>query len=111
MMAPGEEDNYRAARPGDHLICSFDCDSCAFFRLKGRLRVLGNYSDERTLRFIRRANLDAFWSRKSATVRQQLSIFKQQVATGDKHGITMTPPRGPFPAHHDFGMRTAIGVL
>jgi hypothetical protein len=111
MLAPGEEDEYRAARPGDHLVCSFDWDSCAFFRLKGRLRILGNYSDDRTCQFIRRANLDAFWSRKSATVRQQLSIFKEQVATGDKHGISMTPPRGPFPAHHDFGMRIAIGVL
>jgi hypothetical protein len=110
-MAPGEEDDYREARPGDHLVCSFDCDSCAFFRLKGRLPVLGNYSDSRTLCFIRRANLDAFWSRKKGTIRQQLSIFNEQIAIGERHGITMTPARGPFPAHHDFGMRFAIGVL
>jgi hypothetical protein len=111
MLAPGEEDDYRGARPGDHLICSFDCDACAFFRLKGRLSILGNFSDDRTLCLIRRANLDAFWSRKKGTVRQQLGIFKEQVAIGERHGITMIPPRGPFPAHHDFGMRMAIGVL
>jgi hypothetical protein len=111
MLAPGEEDDYRGARPGDHLVCSFDCDSCAFFRLKDRLPVVGNYIDARTLCLIRRANLDAFWSRKRGTVSQQLRIFKEQVAIGEKHGITMTPPRGPFPAHHDFGMRMAIGVL
>jgi hypothetical protein len=28
MVAPGEDDDYRAARPDDHLVCSFDCDSC-----------------------------------------------------------------------------------
>jgi hypothetical protein len=111
MLAPGEEDDYRGARPGDHLICSFDCDGCAFFRLKGRLPVEGNCGDERTLCLIRRVTLDAFWSRKRGTVRQQLGIFKEQVSIGEMHGITMTPPRGPFPAHHDFGMRMAIGVL
>jgi hypothetical protein len=71
--------------------------SCAFFRLKRRLPVLGNCSDDRTLCLIRRANLDAFWSRKRGTVRQQLGIFKEQVAIGNRHAITMTPPRGPFP--------------
>jgi hypothetical protein len=38
----------------------------------------------------------AFWSRKKGTVRQQLGIFKEQVAIGERHGITMTPPCGPF---------------
>jgi hypothetical protein len=60
MLATGEEDDYREARPGDYLICSFDCDACAFFRSKGRLPILGNFSDDRTLCLIRRANLDAF---------------------------------------------------
>jgi hypothetical protein len=111
MMAPGEEDDYRGARPGDHLVCSFDCDACAFFRLKGCLPVLGNHSDDRTLCLIRRVNLDTFWSRKKGTVRRQLGILKEQVAIGERHGITIIQPREPFPAHHEFGMRMAIDVL
>jgi hypothetical protein len=110
MVAPKEEDDYRGACTGDHLICSFDCDACAFFRLKRSLPVLGNRSDDRTLCLIRRANLDEFWSRKRGTVPQQLGIFKEQVAIGESHGITMTPPRGPFPAHHDFSLRMAIDL-
>jgi hypothetical protein len=36
MTAPGEESDYLSARPGDHLFCPFECDVCAFFRLKHR---------------------------------------------------------------------------
>jgi hypothetical protein len=111
MLAPGEKDDYRRARPVDHLVCSFDCGSCAFFRLKGRPPILDNYSDARTLRLIHRANLDAFWSRKRATVRQQLGIFKEQVAIGEKLGITMILPRRPFPTPHDFVMRMITEIL
>jgi hypothetical protein len=31
MTAPGEENDYLLARPGDHLFCTFECDRCAFF--------------------------------------------------------------------------------
>jgi hypothetical protein len=96
VLAPEREDDYRGARPRDHLICSFDCDACTLFRLKGRLPILGNFSGDRTLCFIRRANLDAFWSRKKGTVRQQLGSFKEQVAIGERHGITIDPPPPPL---------------
>jgi hypothetical protein len=87
MLAHGEEEDYRGARPGDHLVCFFDCDACAFFRLKGRLPVKGNYCDARTLCLSRRANLDAFWSRKRGTIRQQLGIFREQVAIGESMAL------------------------
>ena len=62
MTAPGEENDYLSARPGDHLFCPFECDSCAFFRLMRRVPNSKSRVDNLLLTYIRRANLDAFWS-------------------------------------------------
>ena len=48
-------------RDGDHLTCSFQCDNCLFFMLKGRTAVLHNAKDKFLMVCLRRANLDAFW--------------------------------------------------
>jgi hypothetical protein len=44
------------------------------------------------------------------TVRKAAWHLRKQAAIGEMHGITMTSSR-TVPAHHDFGMRMAIGVL
>jgi hypothetical protein len=68
----GEEDDYRfeVARPGDHLLCPFQCELCLFRNIQGRLPLFGEgkLSDVVLLRALRRANLDAFWSREPNTV-------------------------------------------
>jgi hypothetical protein len=111
MLPPGEEEDYRGARPGDHLVFSFDCDACAFFRLKGRLPVKG--------KLLRRSDPLSHSSGEFGCLlvsqeRDHSPAAWHLPRAGrywGKHGITMTPPRGPFPARHDFGMRMAIGVL
>jgi hypothetical protein len=62
MTASGEESDYLSARPGDHLFCPFECDVCTFFRLKRRHADPNSRTDALLQIYIRRANLDAFWS-------------------------------------------------
>ena len=111
MTAPGEENDYLSARPGDHLFCPFECDGCAFFRLKRRLPDPKSRVDSLLQVFIRRANLDAFWSRRPGTVEGMRRLFFAQAEVGDFFGFEMFDRIGPFPHDYDSGMRSAIGSL
>ncbi len=68
-------------------------------------------TDDSLLAFIRRANLDAFWSKAPDTVRGLRSLFWEQVEVGDVFGFQMFQPMGPYGAFYDSGIRTALGVL
>lgn len=92
-------------------IFSKPAQATAFFRLKGHLPVSGNKTDEILQVYIRRANLDAFWSRRPGTIATNLNLFKRQVAVGEQFGFEMFRPRGPFPRNYDSGIRLAIGML
>jgi hypothetical protein len=59
--------DFLVARDGDHLLVPFKCDMCIFRKLQGRNPVLTNPQDSLLIAFIRRANLDLFWSRAKAT--------------------------------------------
>lgn len=56
------------ARDGDHLVCSFQCDTCLIFLLEGRTPIPRNMKDEFLMVCLRRANLDAFWAREPSIV-------------------------------------------
>jgi hypothetical protein len=62
-----EEDKTRflRARVGDHVLCPFQCELCHFKNMQGRssMKGTGVLNDAETIDLIRRANLDAFWSR------------------------------------------------
>ena len=111
MTAPGEESDYLSARPGDHLFCPFECDSCAFFRLKHRHADPRNRTDSLLQVYIRRAILDAFWSRRPGTVEGMRRLFFAQADVGVFFEIEMFDRIGPFPHDYDSGMRSAIGTL
>ena len=111
LVAPGEERNYLAARPGDHLFAPFECDFCSFFRLKGRSPNRENPSDSELLLYLRRSQLDVFWSRRPGTVKALLGLYKEQRHVGDHFAITMFRDPGPFPADYDCGTAAAVGVL
>ena len=111
MMAPGEENDFEEGRAGDHLFCPFECDYCSFFRLRKLAPVEGNDEDEHLLRFIRRANLDAFWSRRPGTIYNLNNMFAEQVAVGEAFGFEMFPAMGPFHHRYDSGIKAAIGIL
>lgn len=104
-------DPYMCARDGDHLMLSFQCDLCHFRNILGR--DPGDSSqDVLLLAYIRRANLDAFWSREPSTVRGNLLQAKRLATLEDEMGVDCsTPPMGPFPLEDVQGIKAAILVL
>jgi len=64
---------YEVARPGDGLLVPFQCDGCVFRRLR-QVEPDSTSASDRVLflMYIRRANLDAFWSRAPKTVSNEL---------------------------------------
>jgi hypothetical protein len=77
LVDEGDEDRYRCARNGDHLMgVPFACDLCHFRNLNKRSPDLNDRKDVRTLWAIRRASLDALWAREPSTVRANLSRLR-----------------------------------
>jgi hypothetical protein len=111
LIAPADGNDYLQARGGDHLFCPFECDNCCFFQLKGATPVVDNQLDDLLLKYIRRVNLDAFWSRRPGTVRGLVRMFNEQKETGDFFGFQMFKPLGPFAANYQSGIGAAIGLL
>jgi hypothetical protein len=61
--------------------------------------------------YIRRANLDAFWSRRPSTVAGLVRGFTEQVEMGNILGLQMFEPVGPFSRQYNLGILAAVGVL
>jgi len=112
-LEASEEDSmrFRAARPGDVLLCPFECDHCQFHKLAHREPDINRDRDVRLLAYIRRALLDAFWAREPGTVAQTLSGTRRLIATQREFGIVTLPALGPWPADYDHGMAVAVSVL
>jgi hypothetical protein len=111
MIVRGEEKNFLEARPGDHLMCPFECDICQFWKLRHQAPDNRRPADARAMELIRRANLDAFWSRASSTVNQNLTMVKEGIKIGSELRLSMYGPLGPWDPAFDHGMRTAFHVL
>ncbi len=110
-MIDSDEGRFDTARKGDGFMCSFQCDVCHFQNIQGRNPVMEG-KDLMMLRLIRRANLDAFWSRETSTVTANLREVKRHVRYASDLGISMSLPRlGPFPLSDDVGMRHAVVQL
>eukprot|EP00978_Attheya_sp_CCMP212_P016777 scaffold44249_cov48-Attheya_sp.AAC.1 len=92
-------------------MCPFQCDNCHFINIKGRYPV-GVPGDDVLKLGIRRANLDACWSRETSTVRANYReanrVFKSCALLGTDGGYTS---RGPFPVADIFGMEIAAHHL
>lgn len=68
------------ARRGDNLITPFQCDLCWFRNLQKRAPNPKSQSDSLLLAYIRRVNLDAFWSRSPKTVSGSLTGLKKNLS-------------------------------
>ena len=106
-----EDDMYAVARDGDTCMVPFQCDLCHFRNLMGRDPLLGNIADDESLCLIRRANLDAFWSRTSNTVSTNLRNLQTVKNWGGDLGLNLLPDTGPFELQDDFGMGIAMVIL
>lgn len=110
---PDDADRFQVARDGDHLMVSFQCDLCHFRNIYGRNPVANHQVDRMALVCIRRANLDAFWSRESSTVRSNRSGFNRlmDIGVGMLGFPDMGPQLGPFPVEDTLGMKIAMCML
>jgi hypothetical protein len=111
-VVSGDELRFRAGRNGNNLMTPFQCDMCHFRNMTGRYPSMVSADDRNTLKFVRRANLDALWPREPSTVTGNLSQAKKMEACGEDIGIkTVSHPMGPFPLEDTFGMKVACTLL
>jgi hypothetical protein len=89
----GEEKRFKVERNGDHLMCLFQCDLCHFRNIQERDPGFGNRIDILLLQCIRRASLDAFWSREPSTARANALGARRLEEIGDTLGMrSVCPP-------------------
>lgn len=111
-----EEDSlrFKEARDGDVWMTPFQCDSCHFVNIMGREALSDVAEDRRVLAIIRRANLDAFWSRERTTVHANWLEVRRADSILSELGIHEpfgAHQRGPHPPRDTFGMVAAIAFL
>lgn len=107
-------DRFKEARDGDVWMSPFQCDTCHFVNIKKRGPDPATLGDKTLLDIIRRANLDAFWSRERSTVRANWLEGKRAAEILTDLGIEAPlglHQRGPFPVEDTFGMVPAIAFL
>ena len=103
---------FRQARPGDHLLVTFQCDLCIFRKLRGQEPIASNPIDENLLACIRRVNLDAFWSRATSTVSAQRRLVERSLDLSRQLGLDpMFPNQGPLPPGDHCGYSVAIQMV
>jgi hypothetical protein len=111
QLETDDPDRFRQARDGDHLMCPFQCDDCHFRNIQGRSPV-DDHHDKLFLMCIRRANLDALWSREAGTVRANRGRFNKVMGLSEMLALENPyPERGPYPQEDSFGMKIACLLL
>ena len=107
-----EVDQFLIGRKGDHIFVSFQCDLCWFRNLKKRDLLSISQADQRLLAFIRRSNLDVFWSRTSGTVyKNRLGISR---IINESKSMNFEPELqslGPWPVQDDWGFGSSLVML
>jgi hypothetical protein len=100
-------------RNGDMISAPFQCDFCWFFNIQKRRPTPHLYpSDERLLTYIRRVNLDIFWSRESSTVQNTLRLLKKGKTLSEEMGLNpIRIPVGPWPVSDTCGFQVALETL
>jgi len=90
----------------------FECDRCIFHKLRGEPPNPEAERDKLLLACIRRANLDAFWSRSSDTVSGHVGQVRMMLMLSKLVGIEpLIPSPGPLPPFDHCGYTVAINML
>ena len=112
FLTPDDEDRFRVAQNGNHLITPFQCDVCHFLNIHKRLPTTSE-EDERLQIAIRRAILDSLWSTERSTVNANFYQMRKVAQHTSAYGVldNFLPPRGPFPMEDSWGMTTAALFL
>ena len=99
------------ARPGDHLMVPFQCETCHFRNLTTNDPVVGHPGHQDCLLHIRRCNLDSFWSRESTTIRVHLREGLRVESTGSLGDRPHDAAPKPLPVQDSLGMRAALALV
>jgi hypothetical protein len=103
-----DEGRFTSARNGDYLMTRFQCGRCHFRNINGRDPVHGDRRDTVFEKCIRRASLDAFWSKEDSTVQGTRSSIKAAILKADMiGGDKIFPALGPLPLKDVDGMGAA----
>ena len=101
-------DRFQVGRPGDHLMgIPFECDLCHFRNLNGRDPCDSSSKDRYTLLVIRRAMLDACWSRERSTVTGNLSRLILDYTSGMK---SLSIEKCPLPVLGSDEVKDRVGM-
>ena len=109
-----EENKFKFARLGDNFCVPFQCDLCHFRNVYGRNPLHGLIEDNIGLIAIRRAILDSFWGRATATVENNFRELKKYAVISEcRFGLMKNylPDMGPFSLKDEWGMRVAMAIL
>ena len=107
-----DEGRFLSARNGDCLAAPFQCEYCWTVNIMGREVKAGSLGDQRLCSYIRRVNLDIFWSREPGTVGGTLSNVRKGRRLSEELGMKPVPmPLGPWPVKDTQGMQIAIEML
>ena len=107
-----DKDRFMHARDGDMWLAPFQCDLCWFINLTGREAMPGIRLDNRLLGYIRRANLDYFWSRATSTVGANFRWLKKEMKFSQELGMNpISVAMGPWPLGDQQGFQLAIVIL
>lgn len=113
VVVPKDRNRFMFGRAGDHLVTTFQCDLCHFRNINARSPRDGG-QDANLMKFIRRANLDALWSRESGTVNNTRRDVNNMLTKAKQLGIkeeSFMPSMGPFPLKDVHGMAIAVCIL
>ena len=92
-------------------MCLFQCEVCHFMNIESRDPGRGG-RDDKVLRYIRRANLDAFWARKSSTMYTHFLEIRSVIKDEGKMGMTSPLPEMGYMVLEDIsGMGVAVLIL
>lgn len=108
-----DQGRFMYGRAGDHLLTTFQCDLC-HFRNINLCSPISPGPDDFLLKFIRRANLDALWSREPGTVNNTRREIANMCTKAKYLRIKMDrvlPPMGPWPLQDEQGMAVAVCIL
>jgi hypothetical protein len=103
---------FSQARDGDDLMVSFECNLCIFWKLYKRGPEVGNQTDNFAMSYIRRINLDAFWSRARSTVESNAAKVMKGLKISEILGLLgpyLDP--GPLPAHDHCWYEVALQIV
>ena len=112
MADPSGKGRFLKGRNGDHLMVPFQWELCHFRNVNGRDPSKTKLKDKEFFKFVRRSNLDSFWSREPPTVSKNVSNLNRMLKTEIQCGFdSATPPMGSFPMEDSLGMRAAVTIL